>query len=61
MRSLVLSDWEVDELIYYRKRGWSFESLGHWYGIPERTAERIYRREMGRSEKDAPSSVPEGK
>lgn len=57
MRSLVLSDWEVDELIYYRKRGWSFESLGHWFGIPERTVERIYRRERGRSEKDAPSSV----
>lgn len=61
MRSMVLSDWEVDELIYYRKKGWSFDSIAHWFGIPVRTVERIYRREMGRSEKDAPSSVSEGK
>lgn len=61
MRSLVLSDWEVDELLYYRKRGWTFEAIGNWFGIPEGTVERIYKREMGRSEKDAPSSVEEAR
>lgn len=59
MRSLILSDWEVDELVYYRKRGWTYAALGNWFGIPEGTAEKIYKRERRRSEKDASSSVGE--
>lgn len=57
MRSLVLSDWEVDELVYYRRRGWTFEEIASQYGIAARTAERIYKREEGRSRKDAPHVI----
>jgi len=59
MRSAVLSDWEVDELVYYRSRGWTFEEIASQYGIAARTAERIYKREEGRSGKGAPRVVTE--
>lgn len=55
-----LSDWERDELVYYRKRGWSWLSLANYYGINERSAERIYKKEEGRDEKCAPPVVSGG-
>ena len=57
----VLSDWERDELVYYRKRGWDWFSLANYYGITERSAERIYYRETKRSgEGKAASSMNGG-
>jgi len=44
-----LSDWERAELVYYRSRGWEYETLATYYGITERSAQRIYRQEMERS------------
>lgn len=44
-----LSDWEREELVYYRKRGWDWYSIANYYGITERSAERIFKREEERS------------
>lgn len=55
-----LSDWERDELVYYRRRGWDWYALASYYGISERSAERIYKREEGRDKRCAPPVVSGG-
>lgn len=40
-----LSRWEIDELLYYRKGGWTNFELASHYGITERTVTRILARE----------------
>lgn len=49
-----LSDWERAELVYYRSRGWEYETLATYYNITKRSAQRIYRQEMERSQGAAP-------
>lgn len=48
MTSLKLSDWERAELVYYRSRGWEYESIATYYGITKRSAKRIYKQETER-------------
>lgn len=33
----VLSDWELDEMVMLRRRGWSAKKLAAWYGVSVRT------------------------
>ena len=40
-----LSQWEVDELLYYHRGGWQAFELASYYGISERTVTRILTRE----------------
>lgn len=40
-----LSQWEIDELLYYRKCCWKAFELATYYGITERTVTRILARE----------------
>ena len=40
-----LSQWEIDELLYYRRGGWTCFELASHYGITERTVTRILARE----------------
>lgn len=40
----VLSDWELQELVVLRGRGWSCKKLAAWYGVSDRTIQRILRR-----------------
>ncbi len=39
----VLSDWELQELVMLRGRGWSCKKLAAWYGVSDRTIQRILR------------------
>jgi transposase len=40
----VLSDWELQELVVLRGRGWSCKKLAAWYGVSDRTIQRILRK-----------------
>lgn len=40
-----LSQWEIDELLYYRRGGWTIFELASHYCITERTVTRILARE----------------
>lgn len=40
----VLSDWELQELVMLRGRGWSCKKLAAWYGVSDRTIQRILRK-----------------
>ena len=40
--SRVLSDWEVEELAYYRRRGWRWRELARYYQVSERAVMRAY-------------------
>ena len=39
-----LSDWEVDELLWHRSRGWSIGRLALFYGVSKKTIGRVLRR-----------------
>lgn len=52
--SYALSDWEIYELLYYRKCGWSQGKLADYYHISIRTVRRIIARERA---KDAAESA----
>lgn len=52
----VLSDWELQELVVLRGRGWSCKKLAAWYGVSDRTIQRILRR-MGQKPLRADSSA----
>lgn len=52
----VLSDWELQELVVLRGRGWSCKRLAAWYGVSERTIQRILRK-MGQKPLRADSSA----
>ena len=39
-----LSEWEVDELLHHRLRGWFLEALASYYGVSTRTVSRYVRR-----------------
>ena len=39
-----LSEWELDELRMLRGRGWTVRRLAAWYGLSERTIQRLLRR-----------------
>lgn len=39
-----LSDWEIDELLYHRRRWWSLGELASYYGLSTRTVSRYIRR-----------------
>lgn len=40
-----LSQWEIDELLYYRRGGWTIFELASHYCITERTVRRILARD----------------
>lgn len=40
-----LSQWEIDEMLWYRERGWKTIELAWHYGITTRTVNRIVNRE----------------
>lgn len=40
----VLSDWELDEMVMLRRRGWSARKLAAWYGVSDRTIQRTLRK-----------------
>lgn len=42
--TIILSDWELDELLHYRRRGWSLGELANYYGLSERTVSRYIKR-----------------
>lgn len=44
-----LSQWEIDELLYYRREGWTSFELASHYGITTRTVNRIVNRERKRN------------
>lgn len=39
-----LSDWELAEMAHYARCGWSLYELASYYGISERSVQRILRR-----------------
>ena len=45
-----LSDWEMSELAYYHRRGWTTRELASHYGFSERTVRRYLRREALRAD-----------
>jgi transposase len=54
----VLSNWELQELVVLRGRGWSCKKLAAWYGVSDRTIQRILRK-MGQKPLRADSSADE--
>ena len=47
-----LSEWELDELRMLRGRGWTVRRLAAWYGLSERTIQRLLRRMGAEKEED---------
>ena len=39
-----LSDWELAELAHHARCGWSLYELASYYGLSERSVQRILRR-----------------
>lgn len=39
-----LAEWEVAEMAHYARCGWSLYELASFYGISERSVQRILRR-----------------
>ena len=39
-----LADWELAEMAHYARCGWSLYELASYYGISERSVQRILRR-----------------
>ena len=42
--TFALSDWEMDEMAYYRRGGWTEWELASHYRVSEKTVQRILRR-----------------
>ena len=42
--TFALSDWEMDEMAYYRRGGWTEWQLASHYRVSEKTVQRILRR-----------------
>lgn len=40
----MLSDWELDEMLMLRRRGWSLDRLAAWYGVSTKTVARCLAR-----------------
>ena len=45
--TFAISDWEMDELLWYHSRGWTADTLASYYGISSKTVERYLRRARG--------------
>lgn len=41
---LALSEWELDEMLLLRRRGWTNYELAHFYGISTKSVERYCKR-----------------
>ena len=41
---LALSEWELDEMLLLRRRGWTNYELANFYGISTKSVERYCRR-----------------
>lgn len=39
-----LSQWEIDEMAYLSRCGWSRASLASWYGMSVRNVDRLLRK-----------------
>lgn len=39
-----LSDWEIDEMAYYARAGWTQEALARYYRTSTKTVRRMLRR-----------------
>lgn len=39
-----LSQWELDEMMYLSRCGWSRASLASWYGMSVRNVDRLLRK-----------------
>lgn len=52
----VLSDWELKELVMLRGRGWSCKKLAAWYGVSDRTIQRILRKMEQKNAAAVPAS-----
>ena len=39
-----LSDWEIDELAYHARAGWTQEALAHYYRVSTKTVGRVMQR-----------------
>lgn len=47
-------DWLIDaEIALYHARGWTWESIGAYFGMSYRTAKRRYERLMEQRRKEA--------
>ena len=55
-RILALSDWELDEMLILRRRGWTNFELANFYGISTKSVERYCRR-AGADSRPAASKV----
>ena len=53
---LALSDWELDEMLLLRRRGWTTFELAHFYGISTKSVERYCKR-AGADTRPAASKV----
>ena len=53
---LALSDWELDEMLLLRRRGWTNFELANFYGISTKSVERYCRR-AGADTRHAASKV----
>ena len=42
--TFALSDWEMSEMAYYRRGGWTEWQLASHYRVSEKTVQRILRR-----------------
>ena len=47
------------EIVLYRDSGWSFESIGSYFGMSGKTAERRYRRAKEHRERERGETVDE--
>ena len=48
--SNTLSDWEVWEILWYRRCGWTLEELATHYGMSRRSVSRLIRKAIRREE-----------
>lgn len=53
---LALSEWELDEMLLLRRRGWTNFELANFYGISTKSVERYCRR-VGADTRPAASKV----
>ena len=43
-RACTISKWELDEMAYLSRCGWSRASLASWYGMSVRNVDRLLRK-----------------
>lgn len=54
---LALSEWELDEMLLLRRRGWTNYELAHFYGISTKSVERYCKRAGADSRREGVNGV----